>query len=73
MLWQCCYRAKSAISNVEKKEETKTKHKENIILEEILEEECKKSRRPKRWSYTLGLKGMRDKFVNEEKISVKLL
>ena len=61
-------RLKSAISNVEKKEEGKVKHEENIILEEMLLEEIKiqemklqmKSKEYKK----------RFKIVNEERVNV---
>ena len=61
-------RLKSAISNVEKKEEGKVKHEENIILEEMLQEEIKiqemklqmKSKEYKK----------RFKIVNEERVNV---
>ena len=66
-------RLKSAISNVEKKEEAKAKREENIIQEEIfrrMQEELKIQK------MKLQMKSKeyekRDEIVNEERVNVKL-
>ena len=68
-------RLKSAISNVEKKEEAKAKYEENIIQEEIfrrrMQEELKKIQEIRLQMKTKEYE-KRDRIVNGERVNVKM-
>ena len=63
-------RLRSEISNVEKKEEAKAKHKENIIQEEMFRRRMQEEFKIQEMKSKECEK--RDKIVNEERVNVKL-
>ena len=67
-------RLKSAISNVEKKEEIKAKHEENIIQEEMFRRRMQEELKIQEMKLQMKSKEYekRDKIVNEERVNVKL-
>ena len=67
-------RLKTAISNVEKKEEVKAKHEENIIQEEMFRRRMQEELKIQEMKLQMKSKGYdkRDKIVNEERVNVKL-
>ena len=67
-------RLKSAISNVEKKEEIKAKHEENIIQEEMFRRRMQEELKIQDMKLQMKSKEYekRDNIVNEERVNVKL-
>ena len=67
-------RLKSAISNVEKKEEAEAKHEENIIQEEMFRRRTQEELKIQETKLQMKSKeyGKTNKIVNEEGIKVKL-
>ena len=67
-------RLESAISNVRKKEEAKTKHEENIIHEEMFRGRMQEELKMLEMKLEMKSKEYekRDKIVNEERVNVKL-
>ena len=65
----------SVISNVEKKKEVKTKHKENIFQEEIFRRRMQEELKIQEMRLQMKSKEYekRDKIVKEERVNVKLL
>ena len=65
----------SVISNVEKKKEVKTKHKENVFQEEIFTRRMQEELKIQEMRLQMKSKEYekRDKIVKEERVNVKLL
>ena len=67
-------RLKSAISNVEKKEEAKAKHEENIIQEKFFRKRMQEELKIQKIKLQMKSREYekRNKIVNEERVNVKL-